>query len=1497
MSLKRSIAFLAGIVCILLVSCDNIFYSIASSGEKKPNAGEYTVIFDNNGGDTEADPQIMAAKAPSFTVMLPNVEPEWDGYIFTGWNTSPDGSGTELTRGTSLRANITVYAQWLELPSGSSYVVTFNKNNTDDNSQEAAPQKKAVISPDTTIDKLPSEPIRTGYYFTGWKEGGGAPFDENTPVNGNMTVYAQWDPYKCIVTFNKNTTDVDSEEADPAEKTVTYPDINVGTLPSDPTRAGYDFTGWNTRANGSGNAFNQTTPVGILNNKAITVYAQWKEKSYTISGTVTKSDGGGASGAAVELRLNGNRIARVIADAQGEYAISGVLSRNNYSIQASLTGYSTETKTFNMPKNDETIDFVLEKLCSVTFDSNGGSDVAPLTVNPGATAKKPANPTKIGHTFDNWYDNASLSAVYEFSTPVTDDIILYAKWIAISYTVIFNSNGGSGSMPNQPFTYDVAQDLNANTFTRTGYTFAGWATTSTGVAVYADEQNVDNLATENNKNVTLYAKWAAHSYTVVYDKNADDATGTMGNSTHAYGVSQALTNNVYGRAGYAFVGWNTEDDGSGTNYTNGQSVLNLTTENNATVTLFARWASAYNVTFNKNNTDADSTEANPPTKPVIFPTTNVGSLPTAPRRTGYTFNGWNTESDGSGTAFTATTAVTADIPVYAQWTPISYTITYRDVGGGTFSGTHGSGYPTRHTFGSATTLVSPAKTGYSFGGWFINSNESGGAVASLSATDYAANITLYAKWTANSYTINYRDVGGGTFSGSHGPGYPTSHTYGTATPLVSATKAGHTFGGWFINENGSGSAVTSLSATGYTANITLHAKWTVATYTINYRDVDGGTFSGSHGSGYPTRHTYGTETQLASATKAGYTFGGWFVNENGSGTVLTTLSATGYTANITLHAKWTGNTYDIVYRDDNGDPFSGTHRLGHPTTHTYGTATTLVSPEEPVGKTFAGWFYNNTGSAVTTLSATGNYTDPINLYARWTEQKYTITYDINGGTGTTPSSQSVNYGDNFTTHNGSGFTRVGYTFNGWNINAAGNGTNYAAGVSIPASNLDLYAKWTANTYTVTFNENGGSGYIADQNFTYDVSQNLNTNTFTPPAGYTFAGWAMSTGGSVLYTDGQLVSNLSNSQGATVPLFAKWDIIQYTVIFSANNATSGTAPSSQTVNAGAAITIPNQNGLERIGYTFGGWNTNATGTGTDYAVGSSYTVTGTATLYAKWNRNEYTVSFDLNGGDGTTPPSQTRYYEDTITLPYPDDYEISRLGYIFGGWNTKATGDEYNYSAGTTTYHVMETHTLYAKWDFIAEYTVSFDRNNATSGTAPGSQTVTTGTYITLPDQNGLERTGYAFGGWSLRTDGMGTFYSVGYSYRVDSSITLFAKWNPLITVSGAIALEEGGTGYVGDIVIQLYRYNEGTNVLEPVGKAENPVASNQDNGVYTVTGELTDGYIYFITASLPGYETRVISVSPPGGTVDLTLFLEARRSLPRSVEQKIMELMQGGFRN
>ena len=157
-------------------------------------------------------------------------------------------------------------------------------------------------------------------------------------------------------------------------------------------------------------------------------------------------------------------------------------------------------------------------------------------------------------------------------------------------------------MAAQTHTYDASQALTSNAFTRTGYTFAGWATTATGNVAYTNGQTVSNLASIQDANVELFAKWAPITYTVSF--NANGGEGTMAAQTHTYDASQALTSNAFTNAGYSFTGWAT-DAADDVVYTNGQSVSNLASTQDANVELFAKW------TVNPAHFSGTGTEADP----------------------------------------------------------------------------------------------------------------------------------------------------------------------------------------------------------------------------------------------------------------------------------------------------------------------------------------------------------------------------------------------------------------------------------------------------------------------------------------------------------------------------------------------------------------------------------------------------------------------------------------------------------------------------------------------------------------------------------------------------------------------------------------------------------------------------------------------------------------------------------------------------------------------
>ena len=236
--------------------------------------------------------------------------------------------------------------------------------------------------------------------------------------------------------------------------------------------------------------------------------------------------------------------------------------------------------------------------------------------------------------------------------------------------------------------------------------------------------------------------------------------------------------------------------------------------------------------------------------------------------------------------------------------------------------------------------------------------------------------------------------------------------------------------------------------------------------------------------------------------------------------------------------------------------------------------------------------------------------------------------------------------------------------------------------------------------------------------------------------------------------------------------------RFTVSFNYNQG-SGTAPPPQTVEAGSSITLPGNAGLfSRTGYNFAGWATNADGTGTIHAAGSTYTPSADRIMFARWEaRGTFTVSFNANGGTGQTPPAQTVEAGTATTLPGAGG--LSRTGFDFGGWNERADGTGANRNAGaifTPTRNIS----LYARWvpeAPTARFTITFDANGGI-GQAPPAQTVEAGTAATLPGAGGLSRAGFAFSGWNERADGTGANRDAGAAFTPTGDISLYAQWVP-----------------------------------------------------------------------------------------------------------------------
>lgn len=382
------------------------------------------------------------------------------------------------------------------------------------------------------------------------------------------------------------------------------------------------------------------------------------------------------------------------------------------------------------------------------------------------------------------------------------------------------------------------------------------------------------------------------------------------------------------------------------------------------------------------------------------------------------------------------------------------------------------------------------------------------------------------------------------------------------------------------------------------------------------------------------------------------------------------------------------------------------------------------------------------------------------VYALWAINP-TLSYNVNAPAGSnapgTPASQTVPY--NTAAADKSGWAAgdtgkiPGYRFDGW-YTAPNGGNKYDFNTPL-TGNVTVYAKWTANGYTVKYDAGGGNGTMSDQKFTFDVPQNLSPNTFTRD-GYTFTDWKRADTGDS-YTDGQQVSNLTSTPNGVVTLVAQWTPNQAAINYNANPPTGRTPGGQGTANwtghTGDTPTI-SQNGWTVDGYTFTGWNTQAGGKGQAYAPGTKWAANGTLTLYAQWTAGEASLSYDGNGATGGKTDPQTGKTDEKINVR---DNGFTRDGYTFVTWNTQADCKD-NAVKPNSEWTLRGSSTLYACWAGNAQ-TLTYHGNGATGGNT-AAQSGKTGDELTT-NANGFTRDGYTFVRWDTAKDGSGTAYGEG----------------------------------------------------------------------------------------------------------------------------------------
>lgn len=802
-------------------------------------------------------------------------------------------------------------------------------------------------------------------------------------------------------------------------------------------------------------------------------------------------------------------------------------------------------------------------------------------------------PERTGYKFLGWYDSMtngnrltdengqSLSA-YAFGRSVT----VYALWEANINEVVFMPNGGEGVQFTQEIATDTSAVLSKNPFTKKGYTFAGWGTTSYSVN-YTDEAE---YVMGSNSTYTLYAIWKANENTLHFDSNGGNG-GSMSDMKIASDAKATLLKNGFTRSGYEFAGWAESANGSKV-YSDGET-YSMGLE--SSYTMYALWKpKTYSITYKLNG--GQTSESNKTTYDIESDSFSLVN----PVREGYIFVGWSgTGLDGNeNLSVSVSTGTYGDLTFTANWKAIEYQITY-DLDGGQ----NNSGNPGTYTIERLITLLPPTKTGYTFKGW-----SDGGVIAKGSTGEK----TFTATWEISGYKINYNLNGG-----INHPSNPDEYNVDNDTiTLKEPTRVGYTFKGW-----SDGGAIEH----GSTGVKTFTASWEVITYKITY--ILGGGVNAPENSG-----TYTVEDviTLVPPTKAGYRFDGWsnggliekgstgdkeftatwsiidykisYELNGGTNHAKNPESYTVNSADITLNeptrpgyrfegwsdggtiphgsngdktfvAQWEANSNTIKY-----DPNGGNGTMSDSIMHTDESAKLSQNTYARTGYVFAGWATEQGGVVQykdESLYTMGAESEVI-LYAVWTPVTYRISYDLAGGNETSNPSEYNIETDNITLIIP---TRPGYTFTGWSGTGI-DGTSKAVTVEKGSvGNRTYTANWEANRNTIVFHPNGGTGTMENQTIPTDESQTLTRNGFTK-AGYTFDGWAISSDTAVKYQDG---ASYTMGVEETYHLYAIWTPNQYLVSYDSNGGMISSNFTTIVYDNDYQLLIPSQ-----IGFVFLGW---------------------------------------------------------------------------------------------------------------------------------------------------------------------------------------------------------------------------------------------------------------------------------------------------------------------
>ena len=798
------------------------------------------------------------------------------------------------------------------------------------------------------------------------------------------------------------------------------------------------------------------------------------------------------------------------------------------------------------------------------------------------------------------------------------------------------------------------------------------------------------------------------------------------------------------RVGYKFIGWyDGIKDANKITDENGNSVGVY--EKYESVSAHAIWEANLNeIVFNSNGGEGEMDNQK------IATDATVALNECLYTKKGYTFAGWGTTANGEvnhSDKADYMMGTNAQYILYAIWTPNDNMLHFESNGG--------SGKMSDITIATDAKETLPAnaftKIGYDFVGWA--KSENGGKVYSDGDlyTMGTENATLYALWTPKTYEITY-NLEGGQLAVKNKPNYNIeTATFNLNNPI----KRGYEFKGW-SGSTLAGNANQNVSVkTGTYGELTFTANWKVIEYPIVY-NLNGGTNSIAN----PETYTIEQEVHLQAPERKGYDFTGWLDSD---------VISKGNVGEKTFTAKWTAIDYRIDYYLN-----GGINGEGNPTKYNIESGKIVLKDPSKKGYKFIKW--TNDGIINSGSIGVKSFT------AEWEIENYAISYNLDGGINNNNNPSTYNVNDSITLAEP---TKTGYRFIGW----SDNGLISKGSVG----EKTFTASWEIINYDIIYNLDGGINNSLNPN-----DYNINTPDIVLNAptklGYKFIGWS---------DNGTIVSGSIGKKTFT----ANWEIENYTISYNLDGGiNNNNNPSTYNVNDSITLAEPT-----KTGYRFIGWS--------DNGVISKGSV-GEKTFTASWEIIEYKITYVLNGG--TNSELNKDYYNvenEEIILAAP-----TRAGYTFNGWTNEgkipaqSTGDK----------------EFVASWT-ANQNTLKFNANGGNGGEMP-DVTLSTDEEYKLP-KNALTRYGYTFAGWSTKADGTVEFEDESvYTMGADSEVTLYAIWSP---VTYKITYELNG------------------------GKAENITEYSIETGEFSLNAPTRAGYTFtgWSGSNLTGENNMTVTIT------------------------------------